>query len=63
MKMRFAISQAFLFVMSSAQKWFLAFGAYEMLDMPIFAQSRHHAFFDRPSTSAANRYAHFIVTT
>lgn len=62
-EMRFAIRQAFLLVMPSSQKWFLAFGAYEMFDVPILAQSSHHAFLDWTTASTANRDAHLVVAT
>lgn len=32
-------------------------------NVPVLSQSCNNAFFDRTTTSTANRYAHFIVTT
>lgn len=60
--MCFTISQSTLLIMAMAQKWFLAFGAYEMLDVPVFAQCGHHTLFDWTTACTTNWYAHFIVT-
>lgn len=63
MVMRFAVGKAAFLVVPMPQKWFLAFGAHEMLDVPIFAQSGDHTLFNRTAAGSANGNAHFIVAS
>jgi hypothetical protein len=53
----------FLLVMSVSMKWFFTFGAHEVLDVPVLAQSCDNTFFYRTTTRATNRNSHFIVTS
>lgn len=62
MVVNLAVGQAALLVVAIAQERLLAFGAHEMLDVPVLAQRRHDALLDRAPACAANRYAHFVVT-
>lgn len=63
MIMRFAVGQAFLFVMAVTKERFLAFGTSEMLHMPVFTESGNHSFFDGTTASPADRYPHLVVAT
>lgn len=40
---------------------FLAFGAYEMLDTPMFAESSDHTSFNGTSTGPTNRNSHLEI--
>lgn len=61
--MSLAVSEALLLVMTMTQERLLAFGAYEMLHVPMLAECCYHALFDGTSTSTANRDSHFIVAS
>lgn len=61
MIMGFAVGEALLLVMTMTEEWLFAFGAHEVLYVPVFPQCRYDSFFDRPTTSAADRDAHFVV--
>lgn len=57
-----AIGQPLALIMPFAQEGPLAAGANKMVDVKVFTQGSHDSFLDWPPTSAANRYAHFVVT-
>lgn len=59
--MSLAVGQSLLLVVSVPQERLLAFRADKVLHVPVLAQSSDDAFLDGPATSAANRYAHFVV--
>ena len=46
--------------MSGAQEGLFAFGADEMLHVPLFAEGVDHPILDRTTTCPANRNAHLI---
>lgn len=62
MIMCFAIGETAFLVVTMAQKWFFAFGAHKVLNMPMFAQRGNDTLLDRPTAGTTNRYAHLVVT-
>jgi len=62
MKVRFTVGKTLAFKVTRAQERLLTFGADKVLHMPMFAQRRHHALLDRPTTRTTYRYAHLVVT-
>lgn len=63
MVVRLAVRQPLLLVVAMAQEGLLALGTHEVLDVPVFSERGDDALLDRPVARAANRDAHFIVTS
>lgn len=63
MIVHFAVSQSFSLVVSVAQEGLFAFGAHEVLHVPVLAQSRDDPLLDGSAASPANGDAHFVVAT
>uniref|UniRef100_A0A146LXP1 Uncharacterized protein n=1 Tax=Lygus hesperus TaxID=30085 RepID=A0A146LXP1_LYGHE len=61
MIMGLTVGQPPLLVVAMPVKWLLAFGADEMLNVPMFSQSCDNSFFNRTSACATDRNSHFIV--
>jgi hypothetical protein len=57
-----AVRQTLLLVVAMAEERLLAFGAHEMLYVPVLAQSCDDSLFDWSPTGPTNRYAHLVVT-
>lgn len=63
MIMRFTVGKSTFLVVPMTQKWFLALGTNEMLNVPIFTQCGDHTLFDRTTACSAYGNAHFIMAT